>query len=223
MAWRGAPLPGPACGAMMVNFDGGPGQATCPPPAPARNESDMDLIRTDRLLLRTWRDDDAAPLHALNQDPRVLAFLPGPMSIAQVERFMQVHNAMQRDSGMGYLALELAGSGALAGFVGLKPHADTLPCAPCIDIGWRLGAAHWGNGYAQEGAAAWLRYGFERLGLDEIVSFTVADNLRSRRLMERLGMRRDPHGDFDHPALAPGHRLARHVLYRLARPAGGAV
>lgn len=179
----------------------------------------MEVIRTERLLLRTWRDEDAAPLHALDQDPRVQAFLPGPMSMAQVERFMALHHAMQRETGMCYLAIEVAHSGELAGFVGLKRHGDTLPFAPCTDIGWRLGAAHWGKGYATEGAAACLRHGFEALDLDEIVSFTVPDNLRSRQVMERLGMRHDPGGDFDHPALAPGHRLARHVLYRLARPA----
>ncbi|WP_137173928.1 GNAT family N-acetyltransferase [Massilia sp. HP4] len=180
----------------------------------------MDVLRTERLLLRTWRECDAAPFHALDQDPQVHEFLPGPMSVGQVQRFMQAHNAMQRDTGMCYLAIEVAHSGELAGFVGLKRHADTLPFAPCTDIGWRLGTAHWGQGYAIEGAAACLRHGFEVLGLHEIVSFTVPGNLRSRRVMERLGMRRDPDGDFDHPALAPGHRLARHVLYRLARPAG---
>lgn len=180
----------------------------------------MEVIRTERLLLRTWRDKDVVPFHALNQDPRVHAFLPGPMSMQQVERFMQAHNALQRDTGMCYLAIEVAQSGELAGFVGLKRHADTLPFAPCTDIGWRLGAAHWGKGYATEGAAACLRHGFGQLGLDEIVSFTVPDNLRSRQVMERLGMRRDPDGDFDHPALPPGHRLARHVLYRAARQAG---
>lgn len=178
----------------------------------------VDVIRTDRLLLRTWRDDDAAPFQALNQDPRVYAYLPGPMSAAQVEGFMQAHNALQRDTGICYLAIEVVESGKLAGFVGLKRHRDTLPFAPCTDIGWRLGAEHWGKGYAMEGAAACLHHGFNRLGLDEIVSFTVPDNLRSRQVMERLGMRRDPDGDFDHPALAPDHRLARHVLYRLARP-----
>ncbi len=179
----------------------------------------MEVIRTERLLLRAWRDDDAATFHALNQDPRVFEFLPGPMSMEQVERFMQVHNAMQRETGIGYLALEVADSGELAGFVGLKRHPDGLPIAPCTDIGWRLGAAHWGKGYATEAAAACLRHGFEALDLDEIVSFTVPDNLRSRHVMERLGMQRDPGGDFKHPALAPGHRLAQHVLYRLTREA----
>ena len=179
----------------------------------------MEVIRTERLLLRTWRDNDAAPFHALNQDPRVFEFLPGPMSMEQVERFMQVHNAMQSETGMCYLALVVADGGELAGFVGLKRHQDGLQFAPCTDIGWRLGAAHWGKGYATEAAAACLRHGFKALGLDEIVAFTVPDNLRSPQVMERLGMRRDTAGDFDHPALAAGHRLARHVLYRMARAA----
>lgn len=184
-------------------------------------EASVEVLRTARLVLRTWRTEDAAALHALDQDPRVQAWLPGPMSMAQAEAFIAAHDAMQRATGMCYLALEERESGALAGFVGLKRHAahgsGALPFAPCTDIGWRLGAAYWGKGYASESAAACLRHGFDALGLAEIVSFTVPENLRSRRLMERLGMRRDPQGDFAHPALPPGHPLSRHVLYRIGR------
>ena len=89
------------------------------------------------------------------------------------------------------------------------------PFTPCVEIGWRLSASHWGRGLATEGAREVLRYAFEELGLEEVVSFTVPDNLRSRRVMEKLGMVRDPGEDFDHPKLPQGHVLQRHVLYRI--------
>ncbi|MBQ5964732.1 GNAT family N-acetyltransferase [Massilia sp. ZL223] len=177
----------------------------------------MVVIHTPRLALRTWRSADAEAFHAMNQDPRVIEHLPGPMSMQQVADFMAMQNALYERSGSCYLAATLAAGGALIGFVGLKRHAGGLPFAPCTDIGWRLGADYWGNSYAREAAAACLHHGFERLGLDEIVSFTVPQNLRSRALMERLGMRRDEAGDFAHPALPAGHRLSGHVLYRLRR------
>ena len=175
----------------------------------------MFVIHTPRLALRTWRASDAVAFHAMNQDPRVIEHLPGPMSMQQVADFMAAQNALHARTGSCYLAATLATNGALIGFVGLKRHAGGLPFAPCTDIGWRLGAEYWGKGYAREAAAACLRHGFEHLGLDEIVSFTVAQNLRSRKLMELLGMRRDEAGDFAHPALPADHRLSRHVLYRL--------
>ncbi|MBQ5949199.1 GNAT family N-acetyltransferase [Massilia sp. ST3] len=183
----------------------------------------MYVIHTARLALRTWRSNDAAAFHAINQDPRVIEHLAGPMNMAQIEAFIETQNALFARSGACYLAATLAHSGSLIGFVGLRHHLDVpssgLPFAPCTDIGWRLGAAYWGSGYAHEAAAACLRHGFELLGLDEIVSFTTPRNLRSRRLMEKLGMRRDEAGDFAHPALAPDHPLSRHLLYRLARGA----
>jgi len=174
----------------------------------------MEVLRSARLILRTWDVDDLAPLYALNQDPRVHEFLPGPMSMAQAEVFTINHNALQAAQGMCYWALELVKSGELVGFAGLKPHTAGLPFAPCVDIGWRLGVAHWGKGLASEAARACLAHGFGPLELNEIVSFTVPENLCSRRVMENIGMQRITDGDFDHPALDPGHRLARHVLYR---------
>jgi RimJ/RimL family protein N-acetyltransferase len=177
----------------------------------------MIVIRTPRLALRTWRPSDAGALYAMNQDPRVIEHLPGPMGMQQVTDFMTGQNTLHEVTGSCYLAATLATDGTLVGFVGLKRHDAGLPFAPCTDIGWRLGAEYWGKGYAREAAEACLRHGFDRLGLDEIVSFTVPDNLRSRALMESLGMRRDEAGDFAHPALPAGHRLSRHVLYRLGR------
>lgn len=178
----------------------------------------MEVIRTPRLVLRGWRPEDAPAFYAMNQDPRVHEFLPGPMSMEQVEDFIAFQLELFARTGACYFALETGGE--LAGFVGLKRHeADSpLPFAPCTDIGWRLAPAHWGKGIAGEAARACLAYGFDQLAQEEIVSFTVPENLRSLAVMEKLGMREDSGGGFAHPALPPQHRLSRHVLYRLRRP-----
>lgn len=180
----------------------------------------MDVIRTARLVLRTWDEGDAEAFRRLSDDPRVTEFLPGPLSLAQAEAFVLAQQALHAKSGACYFAATLADTGEFAGFVGLKRHDAGLPFAPCTDIGWRLAAKYWGKGLATEGARACLDFGFGQLGLGEIVSFTVPANLRSRAVMEKLGMREDPAGAFAHPALPPGHRLSQHVLYRLRRQDG---
>ena len=120
------------------------------------------------------------------------------------------------EHGYGLWAVEIPGVTAFAGFVGLSIPRFTAHFTPCVEIGWRLAATQWGFGYATEGARAVLQFGFTELGLDEIVSFTVPGNLRSRRVMEKIGMRHQPADDFDHPTLPPEHR--RHVLYRIRNP-----
>lgn len=177
----------------------------------------MNLIETPRLLLRTWEAADAQAFWELNQDPRVTEFLPGPLTMAQAQAFIAFQQELYARSGACYFAVTIAASSELAGFVGLKRHAAGLPFAPCTDIGWRLAARYWGQGVAGEAARACLRFGFTELGLEEIVSFTVPANLRSRALMEKLGMREDTGGAFAHPALPVEHPLSRHVLYRLHR------
>jgi RimJ/RimL family protein N-acetyltransferase len=176
-------------------------------------------LETDRLLLRGWRSADREPFARLNADPRVTEFFPAPLdrveSDALVDRIVE-HWA--RD-GYGVWAVERRSDDSFLGFVGLASPAWEAAFTPCVEVGWRLDPAAWGQGYATEAADAALRFGFERLVLDEIVSFTVPGNVRSRAVMERLGMTHDPADDFDHPRLEPGHRLRRHVLYRLWREA----
>lgn len=179
----------------------------------------MEILRTARLSLRSWREDDIDQFVRLNADPAVYEYLPGPLSRQQAFEFAAMQNAMYERHGTCYFAAALHGSEVLLGFVGLKHQAFDQPFAPCFELGWRLGSTHWGQGYATEGARACIAFGFDKLGLEEIVSFTVPENMRSRRVMERLGMRHDPAADFAHPALPPEHRLSRHVLYRIARPA----
>jgi RimJ/RimL family protein N-acetyltransferase len=175
-------------------------------------------LRTERLLLRRWRAEDLAPFAALNADPRVMEHFPGTKSLAESKEQIERIEAHFREHGYGNWAVEVVGAIAFAGFVGLTVPRFEAKFTPCVEIGWRLAAEHWGRGYATEGARAAVTFGFEMLQLREIVSFTVPENQRSRRVMEKLGMTHDEQGDFDHPLLPAGHRLSRHVLYRLPGP-----
>jgi RimJ/RimL family protein N-acetyltransferase len=175
----------------------------------------MDL-HTERLYLRRWTLADRTPFAALNADPRVVEFLP-VWTASESDAAIQRIEAHFDEHGFGFWAVEVPGVAPFIGFVGLAVPRFQAHFTPCVEVGWRLAAEHWGQGYATEAARAALRFGFDSLKLDEIVSYTVPENRRSRRVMERLGMQRDTQGDFDHPGLPEGHRLRRHVLYRLKR------
>lgn len=176
-------------------------------------------LTTARLVLRPWRDEDLAPFAALNADPRVMAFFPGTLNRTASDALAaRIRDHFDRH-GFGVWAVDAPGVAAFVGFVGLARPTFQAPFMPCVEIAWRLAAEHWGRGYATEAARAALAFGFDALGLDEIVSFTVRDNLPSRRVMERLGMTHAPGDDFEHPVLPRGHRLRPHVLYRLRRVA----
>ena len=178
-------------------------------------------LRTERLRLRRWLPSDRAPFAEMNAYPRVMEFMPAPLSRAESDALAARIEAHFEQRGFGLWAVEIAGGAPFAGFIGLSVPRFTATFTPCVEVGWRLAAVHWGRGYATEGAQAALRFGFEALGLAEIVSFTVPQNVRSRRVMERLGLTHDPADDFNHPLLPTGHPLCRHVLYRIARPAAG--
>ncbi|HEY4776568.1 MAG TPA: GNAT family N-acetyltransferase, partial [Candidatus Acidoferrales bacterium] len=119
--------------------------------------------------------------------------------------------------GFGLFAAELRKDQTFIGFVGVAVPSFKAHFTPCVEIGWRLSADYWGRGLATEGATAVVKYAFEDLALDALVSFTVPKNIRSRRVMEKIGMTRDASDDFDHPDLPERHPLRRHVLYRLRR------
>lgn len=174
------------------------------------------MIRTDRLLLRRFRASDLAAFAQLNADARVTEFLAGALSRDESDALVDRIEAHFDEHGFGLFALEITGVAPFAGFVGLSVPRFEAAFTPCVEIGWRLAAEHWGSGYASEAARAVLAHGFDVVGLDEIVSFTVPANTRSRRVMEKLGMSRRPEDDFDHPALPEGHPLRRHVLYRIS-------
>ncbi len=175
-------------------------------------------LRTERLFLRRWRPDDRPPFARLNADPRVVEFLPGPLSRAESDERVDRIEAHFERHGFGLWAVEVSGVTPFAGFIGLSVPTFEAPFMPCIEVGWRLDAEHWDRGYATEGARAALAFGFRWLRAEEIVSYTVPGNVRSRRVMEKLGMTHSPADDFDHPLLPDGHPLRRHVFYRLRRP-----
>lgn len=174
-------------------------------------------LATERLLLRPWRKTDRDPFAALNADPRVMAFFPGILERASSDALAERIEGHFAERGFGLWAVEVLGGEPFVGFVGLSVPRFESHFTPCVEIGWRLAVAAWGKGYASEAARAALAHGFGPLGLEEIVSFTVAANRRSRAVMERLGMTRRAEEDFDHPSLPAGHALRRHVLYRLTR------
>lgn len=174
-----------------------------------------DDLLTERLLLRRWMDADREPFAAINADPEVMELFPSTLSRVESDAFADRVEAHFDDHGFGLWAVEVLDGGAFAGYVGLWPADFEAHFTPAVEVGWRLARAHWGRGYATEGALAAARDGFDRLGLDEIVSFTTTANHRSRRVMEKLGMRYDPKDDFDHPKLPDGHPIQPHVLYRV--------
>ena len=182
------------------------------------------VVATARLVLRPFQDVDRAPFFALNTHPLVVESLGSSPTRAQSDDMLERYAAEMDREGWGLWAVAEAGRGAEAegapfvGMVGLHRVRPELPCAPAVEIGWRLHPEHWGQGYATEAAAASLRFGFAEAGLTEMVAFTTTLNTRSQAVMARLGMRRDPAGDFDHPSVPEGSPLRRHVLFRVTAP-----
>ncbi len=175
----------------------------------------MDQIKTERLILRAWQEEDAEIFAAINQDPRVIEFLRGSMSLKESQDFIAETNRRIAKWGFGLWATTIKETGELIGFVGLNIPDFESHFTPCVEIGWRLASQHWGKGYATEAARAVLKAGFKNFGLKEIVSFTALQNLRSEAVMKKIGMKRDLDGDFTHPKLALDHPLSLHMLYRL--------
>ena len=175
------------------------------------------IVETDRLILRNWTDADALPLAAINRDPRVMEFFPEPWSAEQSDGFLARARAAIAERGYGIFAVEEKSGGRLIGFAGLAPVGFAAHFTPATHISWRLARTAWGSGYATEAASAAVNDGFEKRGLEEIVAFTPEWNTRSRRVMEKIGMHEDPNGAFDHPGVPVGHKLVRHVLYRIRR------
>lgn len=177
----------------------------------------MTPIRTERLTLRNWEERDRELFHRINSDDRVMEFFPFRRDRGTADALMDhMRDEIARD-GFGWTAAEIAATGECIGFIGL--HRAEIPGVvpeDTFEIGWRLAPEFWGKGFASEAARALLDFGFRRLKLDEVISFAARSNVRSTAVMQRLGMRRDPSADFDHPRVADP-RLKGHVLYRLGR------
>jgi RimJ/RimL family protein N-acetyltransferase len=177
----------------------------------------LDDRRTERLLLRQWRPADREPFAAMNADAAVMAHFPAPLTRDQSDQLVEAIEAAWARDGFGLWAVEVDGAAPFVGFVGLAVPGFEAPFTPAVEIGWRLDRRHWGRGYATEAGHSVLAAAFGELGLDEVVSFTSLENVRSQRVMARLGLHHDPADDFDNPRMPAGHRLVRHVLYRVTR------
>jgi RimJ/RimL family protein N-acetyltransferase len=170
-------------------------------------------LRTERLLLRRWSDADREAFAALNADPVVMEHFPGPMTRAQSDDFADRIEAWFDQHGWGLWAVEVPGVSPFIGFTGLWSAAHVT--GDEMEVGWRLAADAWGKGYAPEAATAALRFAFNELERPEVVSFTSVGNTRSQRVMEKIGLRRRPDRDFDHPRVDPAlhPHLVRHLLW----------
>lgn len=178
----------------------------------------MQPIFTERLILRAWEEKDFLPFARLNQDPRVMEYFPNTLTMAETQQFIAKISTNMQQNGFGLYACALHDTDELIGFVGLSiPSFDTA-FTPCVEIGWRLAFEHWGKGYATEAAQAVIQQAFEVYKLKEIVAFTAKQNMRSRKLMEKLSMWHNAAEDFHHPKLPLDHPLSLHVLYRLKNP-----
>jgi RimJ/RimL family protein N-acetyltransferase len=184
---------------------------------------DWPVLRTERVVLRGWTPADLAALADINSDPRVMEFIGSPMTPEQNSALaVRLEDKFARQ-GFGFWAVEVPGVAPFVGMVGLNVPDFEAPFMPAVEVGWRLGTAFWGCGYASEAARAALDFGFGVVGLPEIVAFTTVGNIRSRRVMERIGMTRDPEDDFDHPGVPDQSPLRPHVLYRITSDAPRAV
>lgn len=190
------------------------------PPHTARFAQQPQVLLTARLRLRPWQPADWPAFAALTADAEVMRHFPAPLTGVQSDALADEINRRIVRQGWGFWAAEHLETRQFIGFVGLNIPSADLPFAPCVEIGWRLARPWWGQGLAGEAARAALDFAFDQLQLSEVVAFTTIGNLRSQALMQRLGMQRDA-ATFEHPALAAGHPLRPHVLYRLQAPRKG--
>lgn len=178
----------------------------------------MIILATPRLILRMWTEHDIDSFYEINQDPEVIAFLPGSLTYSQATDFVLKMNHHQEIYGHSLWAVELKEEKKLIGFIGLQKSGLSIFNPSVVEIAWRLSSKFWGMGYATEGSQASLAYGWDKLGLNQIVAYTVPDNIRSIRVIQKLKMQRVTNGDFLHPKLPPDHHLSKHILYRIYSP-----
>lgn len=180
-----------------------------------QNIEHTPIIRTDRLILRPWREEDLGLFAKINADPKVMEYFPSILSKEESDSLAEKIQKELTEKKYGLWAVEVSGVAPFIGFIGLHYQDFHAAFTPCVEVGWRLDIQYWGKGYATEGAKAALNYGFKTIGLNEVVSFTAVQNMRSIAVMERIGMSHQESDDFDHPKLPEGRSLRRHVLYRI--------
>jgi RimJ/RimL family protein N-acetyltransferase len=173
-------------------------------------------LETDQLLLRQWKPTDRELFTKLNADPKVMEFFPNVLSREESDAMADRLQTLIEQQGWDLWAVEIKNTHQFIGYVGLHVPTYELPFNPCVEVGWRLAYEHWGQGYAPEAALVAIKFGFESLNLVEVVSFTALHNLRSQRVMEKIGMQRSPE-TFQHPNVPTESTLRKHCLYRLSR------
>ncbi len=176
-----------------------------------------DFLNTERLTLRRWKESDLEPFTAMNMDAEVMQYFPSLITPEQTKKMIDKIEEGFTEKGFGLWAAEITETNEFIGFTGLSVPTFSAHFTPCIEIGWRIAPAYWGQGYAPEAAREILKDAFKRLKLPELVSFTAKANSNSIRVMRKLGMTRDPKEDFNHPLIEKNTRLAEHVLYRLSK------
>ncbi|KTC84042.1 GNAT family N-acetyltransferase [Legionella brunensis] len=174
----------------------------------------MKVLVSERIIIREWQDSDYKPFVAMNADEQVMEYFPATLTEKETVAMIERINIHIQQQGFGLWVAELKETGEFMGFVGLSIPSFYAHFTPCVEIGWRLALPFWGKGLATEGAKVVLNYGFNELNLKEIVSFTTLSNVRSQRVMQKIGMTHDEKDDFCHPNLPLYHILSRHVLYR---------
>lgn len=174
-------------------------------------------LETERLILRHWQESDFKPFCEITSDPEVRRYYPSTLNVDETRALIARINTHFDREGFGLFAVVLKSTGEFIGYTGLQKPTIQARFMPCVEIGWQIARKHWGNGYAPEAATKCLEDGFMRIGLDEIVSFTTVSNDKSIRVMEKLGMTRNPKDDYSHPLLPEGHPLKPHVLFRLSK------
>ena len=174
--------------------------------------------KTERLQLRQWKSSDRAPFAAMSADPQVMEYFTDTLSRSESDAIVDKCQSLIAEKGWGVWAVELIDSKEFIGIIGLHIPSADLPSSPCVEILWRVARSHWGYGYATEAATAALKVGFEQLGLQEIVSFAVLSNHRSRAVMEKLNMN-DSCEIFEHPDVPASSHLRKHCVYKISRKA----
>jgi len=171
-------------------------------------------IKTERLLMRHWRDEDLALFAKLNADADVMEYYPKILTTTESDAMADKISTLLNERGWGFWAVEQSSDRSFIGFVGLHKPLYELPVTPCVEIGWRLAKNFWGKGYATEAALAALEYAFQQLDLTQVYSFTSVSNYKSRSVMERIKMK-NIHKNFEHPIIPIDHPLREHVLYKI--------
>ena len=174
------------------------------------------MLKTKRLIIRQWKKKDVSDFAEMSRDPLVMEYFPELLSEQQSAEVADKIQALIQQRGWGFWAVELPEQARFIGFAGLHIPKDSLPCSPCVEIGWRLASSYWNKGYATEAANAALRYAFSTLQLDEVVSFTSLKNIRSQSVMQKIGMQNSGR-NFHHPDIDIEHPLSEHVLYTITK------